>query len=380
MKWKTCFNVLAACFLHEIAVPCHAAAPVLSAPDWTWPFFQFTVTGEFNATHVVERSTNLQAWTPVFTNSGASVSNRMLITAMGTKGYYRVAESSLPLFAFALAARSQIDFNGNNLRTDSFDSGDPNYSTAGLYDPLKNKEGGNVATPFGLTNSLSVGNARIMGRVSTGPGGSVSVGSAGSVGSKAWIQSGMTGIEPGWWTRDMTRHFPDLSAPSNSGAFTPTPGTVDGTNYQYVLASGRYLLSSLALGSSNKMRVIGQAVLHITGGISMAGTALIEISRGAALKLYVGGPSALIGGNGIVNNTGNATNFQYYGLPGNTSLSLSGSLFTGAIYAPSAGFTLSSGGSETYHFIGAVVARSVTVNGHCSVHFDENLLRARLSP
>jgi hypothetical protein len=36
------------------------------------------------------------------------------------------------------------------------------------------------------------------------------------------------------------------------------------------------------------------------------------------------------------------------------------------------------GGSDTWDFIGAVVTKSVTLNGHFDFHFDENL--ARIGP
>src|SRR5262245_20978380 len=230
MKIKRRVALFSVCLLPNMALQIHADASLLSAPNWTWPFFQFTVGGDFNAVQVVEASTNLQVWTPVLTNSGVNASNRVLIRVTGPKAFYRVSQTSLALFTHALAARERIDFNGNNVFTDGFDSADPSFSTAGFYDPLKNKESGSVATPASLTNSLGIGNAKIMGRVSTGPGGSVSLGPSGSVGSKIWIQSNQTGIQPGWWTDDLTRNFPDPVLPSSNGAFTPGPGTVDGTN------------------------------------------------------------------------------------------------------------------------------------------------------
>jgi len=49
--------------------------------------------------------------------------------------------------------------------------------------------------------------------------------------------------------------------------------------------------------------------------------------------------------------------------------------FVGAIWAPQADFTLGGGGNNTYDFIGAVVTRSVKLNGHFNFHFDENLER-----
>jgi hypothetical protein len=84
--------------------------------------------------------------------------------------------------------------------------------------------------------------------------------------------------------------------------------------------------------------------------------------------------AASIGGNGVINATGNADNFYYFGLPSNVQLSLGGnSAFVGAIYAPSAHFTLGGGGNNVYDFIGASVTRSVKMNGKYRFHYDEAL-------
>jgi hypothetical protein len=50
----------------------------------------------------------------------------------------------------------------------------------------------------------------------------------------------------------------------------------------------------------------------------------------------------------------------------------------GSFYAPQANFSLGGGASDTWDIIGAVVTKSVTLNGHFSFHFDENL--ARIGP
>jgi hypothetical protein len=89
--------------------------------------------------------------------------------------------------------------------------------------------------------------------------------------------------------------------------------------------------------------------------------------------MYVAGANADFGSSGI-NKTGKAANFIYYGLPGNTSVALaSNGDFTGAIYAPSASFKLSGGGSTAQHFSGACVTRTISVNGHYQFHYDEAL-------
>jgi hypothetical protein len=134
-----------------------------------------------------------------------------------------------------MVAKNTIDLNGNNILTDSFDSANPLYSTNGLYDPNPNKvrDNGDIAAHFGITNSINAGSANIWGRGATGPGGLVSVGPNGAVGSKAWNTGGNHGAEPGWVKDDMNVSFTDMVAPFTSG-FTPSAGTVDGTTYTYV--------------------------------------------------------------------------------------------------------------------------------------------------
>ena len=280
------------------------------------------------------------------------------------------------MFVKGLVAKGQIDMNGNNIETDSFDSADPNFSTGGHYDPTKTKDNGDVATNSGLVNSVSVGNADIKGTVSTGPGGSVSIGSNGVVGSAAWHAAGNSGAEPGFVSDDMNVAFPDVSAPFSGGYFTPSSGNVGGTNYTYVLSSGDYQLSSLSLNGTKKVLVTGDAVLYVTGNVSMSGNAYIAIDAGASLNMYVAGSSASLNGKGVINHTGNAQNFFYWGLNSNTSLSIGGNgEFSGVVYAPYADFSLSGGGSGDNDFIGASVTKTVTMNGHFKFHYDEELGR-----
>ena len=99
-------------------------------------------------------------------------------------------------FTKGLVAKGQIDMKGNNVSTDSFDSSDPLYNTGGLYDPLRHRDHGDVATTSGLTNSVNVANANIWGKVSTGPHGSVKIGPLGGVGDEAWQTEQHRGIKP----------------------------------------------------------------------------------------------------------------------------------------------------------------------------------------
>ena len=122
------------------------------------------------------------------------------------------------------------------------------------------------------------------------------------------------------------------------------------------------------------MLVTGNVTLWVTGDVNIGSGEFIEVAQGASLKLYVSGASAVIGGQGIINDTGYAKNFQYYGLPTNTSIDYKGnSAFTGTINAPQADVKLGGGGTTDYDFVGSVVANSVTLNGHFHIHYDEAL-------
>jgi len=293
------------------------------------------------------------------------------------------------LWTLAMLADRQIDFNGRNVSTDSFNSADPSMSywgpgaTFGTYDPSLNNDNGDVASNFGIVNSVNVGNAEIMGNVSTGPGGSVAIGPNGSVGSEAWVSGGNTGIEPGYATDDMNVRLNDVGLPTTTWFALPTlsgKGTnINGVYYTHAItASGDYKASTLKgsvyVGPGVEARV------YLTDNVNLTGGEEIRINEDAQrLTLYMGGSQFKLGGNGVANETGNAAAFLYFGLPSNTSLVFQGNAsFTGAIYANHADFKLGGGGSDDYDFIGASVTRSVTMNGHYNFHYDEDL--ANLGP
>jgi hypothetical protein len=143
--------------------------------------------------------------------------------------------------------------------------------------------------------------------------------------------------------------------------------TLQSQHYDWVLDSGNYELSEL----TGNVLIRGNATLYVTDNIN---TQSITINPGASLKLYTSAPSVSITGNGVWNAGGYATNFMYYGLPGNTDIKLSGNgSFTGVIYAPEASLDLKGGGNDTTDFIGAAVTANSTLDGHFNFHYDEAL-------
>jgi len=273
------------------------------------------------------------------------------------------------LFSKGLVAKGKIDLNGNNITTDSYDSSNPAYNTDGHYDPTKRKANGDIATDAVVTNSISIGNADIYGKVSTGPQGTVSVGANGSVGDAAWHAGGSHGIQPGYSTDDMNVAFPNATVPFTTG-FT---GPDNSTNGVAIFNGGNYILSSLSLSGKNKIMINGDVSIWVPSGFSMSGQSEIDIATTGKLTIYTGAGST-VGGNGILNASLDATRCSIIGLPTCTSLSFGGNAgFTGTIYAPSADFSMSGGGSTSYDFAGAAITKSVTMNGHFTFHYDEAL-------
>jgi hypothetical protein len=279
----------------------------------------------------------------------------------------KVTTDRFGMFIKGMVAKGQIDLRGNNINTDSFDS------RIGSYAAQAHGDQGDVATNSGLTNSFSVGNANIHGHASTGPGGSMSIGPNGGVGSHAWQQT-HHGFQEGWTNDDMNVYFPDVPFPYTSG-WAPTGGGISGVTYAYILGADQYYVNgNISLNGQDKLLVTNRATLVVNGNFSMSGNSQILVQTNASLKLYVNG-SAAIAGNGVANNNASATNFFYYGLTNNTSLSFSGNgAFKGVIYAPNAAFDMNGGGnSVTNDFTGASVSSTVNMNGHFNFHYDISL-------
>lgn len=281
-----------------------------------------------------------------------------------------VRTTNAPAFDSAMAAKLDIDFKGFMINIDSYDSANELYSTAGKYDAAKRKAGGDVASTAGLVN---VQNAHVKGKLFTGPTGSYNLG-IGEVGGLSWTGPG---IQPGWYRNDYNVEFPDVPVPFTA-AVAPGSRTITNETFKYYLGSGNYMVSGDVVlnntDDSHAIYVAGYARLYVTGNFSMSGNrSFIYVAPGAKLELYVGGASANFT---KVNVNGNAYAFQYYGLPGNTSVTWGGNdEYIGTVYAPQATFTLGGGGNDEYDYQGSCVANSIKLNGKFNFHYDEDLKR-----
>ncbi|MDD5139146.1 MAG: hypothetical protein PHY43_02665 [Verrucomicrobiales bacterium] len=296
-----------------------------------------------------------------------------------------------------ILAWTTMDFKGNNVIVDSFDSSDPAASlwqtnrfyrgkNYGTYTVAKRQANAIVGTD-GLI--INVGNADIYGYVDTGPGGTASVLANGSVGDLAWVNASTPGIQtsPENHARDdMNINFTDATLPTLTwNILVSAPQTIGGIFYDYCITNNLALrvggVLYYAIPAQLTKSIIcmtTNAVLYLPAGLKYGPGNTLTISTNSDLAIYTG--DAIDTGNGVVNNINEyAPAFKLYGLPACTSIKFGGNaIWVGYMYAPSASVEFNGGGTPSVpqDVIGSLVCHDVKVNGHYNFHFDETLKTA----
>jgi hypothetical protein len=268
------------------------------------------------------------------------------------------------------------------VKTDSYISGDTNWSDNGRYDSNKRRAGGDVATNNTITNSvLNVGNADIAGKVITGPYGTVDIGANGTVGDIAWVTT-KKGIMPGWHQDDMNVVFKNVVLPATTWQGAAGIGTggsgsvvVDGTakSFDHVfLVPGDYLVpanKSIYVGTNVTVRLRVTASTFSPDDIYVAGDA----AQAGKMVVYIESEKVNLGSN-HKSQSGKPVSLQFFGLPTCKEIKYNGNgNFSGVIYAPQAEFHLAGGGNDTMDFCGSSVTKVVHMNGKYNFHYDEDL-------
>jgi hypothetical protein len=272
----------------------------------------------------------------------------------------RVTTTNLPIFNVGLGAVNGITMNGSGLATDSFNSSSTNLSTNGQYTATLASTNGNVGSVNGPVN---LGNHTIAGNLYVGPSAPYS-GSGTILGSVY---------------HDLNAAYPDVVLPAYN--WTISLGSLpivapDGNSYNHVfLTSGAYTVDdtgTIYVGTNVSAVVEIIAASWSPSSVRIAGGQ----TNSGQLTVYMLGASTSLGGGVSVDN-GIAANFNYFGLPSNTSITCGGgSSFVGTIYAPEASLTLSGGGGGgTINLVGACIVNNVTMNGHYAFHYDEALTK-----
>jgi hypothetical protein len=293
-----------------------------------------------------------------------------VITAAVSRAVYAVLTST-KRYPMSILSRSTLNFNGNNVYTDSYDSTDPTKSTSGLYDVAKRQANGDLFNIDGTTDSTSIGNASIYGRILTTPSGTVTMGASGDVGPTFVSADRATtvadGNAKGYILYNVTEDIPSVNLPSGAASWSSVTVGHGPTTWN----TGDYKTSSLGLASADQMNINGKVRFYVTGAASVGGSAKVTIKTGASLEIYVGGNVTISGGY-TVNNTGSPGNNQWLGLPGSASWNVNGNgQWIGTIFAPDSDLTLTGGSAGDVS--GSVVAKSLKFAGGTKIHYDEAL-------
>jgi len=280
----------------------------------------------------------------------------------------RVILGRSAMFPAGVVSKNQINLNGNNAYSDSYDSTDVTKSTGGQYDPAKRQPHGDIASNAQIVNTIGIGNADIYGLVSTGPGGTVSMGANGSVGP-TFVPGDRAdtiaeGEANGWIRHDFAVDIPEVSLPSGAGSWA----SLGAINNNTLINGGDWIVSSMNLAGSKTLTIQGTVRLYITGEISITGNGQITLSNGAALEAYAA-DKVKIEGNGILNVPGLPIRNQWRALSTNSFSVAGNGSWIGTVYAPQSPLTIGGNGNVS----GAVVANSVTLSGNAQFHYDESL-------
>jgi hypothetical protein len=268
-------------------------------------------------------------------------------------------------FENAIVAEGRIAMNSWRIEVDSYDSTDPAKSTSGAYDSAKRQQNGDVATDGQI---IDAGNAYIYGDVLTNAG--VVTGAANVTGEQRtdFYQDLMPVKTPTWSVINTNPTYVQTTT-------TLTGGTKDNP--------ARYKLGWVTLTGGKVLTFAPSATdvesyteVWVTGSINLSGTGQVTVKPNAHVKIYVEG-DVNITGNGIINETQKPANLELFGVTPSDGVSRSFTLsgngsFTGVVYAPDHIVSLSGGGSNGNYF-GSIVAKTVTMSGNTSVHYDESL-------
>ncbi len=272
-------------------------------------------------------------------------------------------------FRLALFGLSTVNLTSQNVLVDSYDSRDSTKSTNGRYDALKRQENGDIATNGQL---LEAGGAQVHGDAMTN-------------GGTVLNSNNVTGeIRTDFFQEVFLVTKPD----TEPDPFTPS--AINGTTT--ILAKpgtpSSYQFSTINMAGSNTLHIQGAedgsptyCQIVVTGDIKLSGQAQITQGPNVFVRIFLVGDGDITG-NGIAN-PNSPLHFQLYGCDrpknpdgtpastGNLKIAGNGGL-CGSVYAPNYAVEVKGGGNSDNLF-GAIVGKTVLMNGVTSIHYDEAL-------
>jgi hypothetical protein len=278
------------------------------------------------------------------------------------------------LFDYAVFATAAgcgaLRFTGGSV-VDSYDSDNIVMQDGSV---VTQQSGGNIGSNGNLNEAGS--GTTVYGTMSTPRTG---VGNCSNGGVNAWTDSGHAQVTGGLVQLPQALTYPVPDAPN---PLPPTTGlSLTSSSTCAGLAGCTAGCPSglvLAPGSYGNISLTGQAVIHLTAGtytinsLSMAGNAELIIDSGPVFMDLAGqGQSTVLDltGGTLVNGALNPSFFQIQYAGTGTIKMAGGAAAAASTYAPNAAVALS-GGSDWF---GAIIARTVEVNGGTKIHNDRQL-------
>lgn len=272
-------------------------------------------------------------------------------------------------FVNGLIARETLVLRGSNVKMDSFDSDEGPYEYSDRNDQVT------VGSISFVDDDVDVGNNEIYGFVMTG-GGDPRLGPNAKIHGKDTADG--TSVDETRIIRDFMAQFDPVEHPTGDLNQGPV------NNIGSIGTAGsetRMRIDSLRVQNTTT-RIRGDVTLIVDGDFTVGGGhGNLIIEDGASLTLYIQGDVTL-GGQGVANDNSEAkaANFQIYGTatPDDPpqKIDLGGQArMHAAVYAPEAEVHFGGGGNSTGAVFGAVIARTIQVNGNYSFHYDEALAR-----
>lgn len=299
--------------------------------------------------------------------------------------YIEVVLRKRGLFSNGLVAKDNITWSGHPM-ADSWNSDPDNDPTTPAVPYNASLRTANIVVGS-LYGNIALSGGEIWGYAKTGETGTVTGGNVHGLGT--------TSDDPARRTNDFNATFPVVTIPPASdpnlvttNIKNSTPAAektfprnavtdkyvvnADGTKtYYYKFASG----AGIETGISVTAKVVFLMNDHqgVTAIATSGSEGLAISASNASLNVYTNGNLA-IGGNGVVNSSSAPSNCMFWGTSSTSqTMSIGGNgTLSAVVYAPNATLSLDGGGSSG-HVMGAVVAKSITMNGGTTFHYDDAL-------
>ena len=148
--------------------------------------------------------------------------------------------------------------------------------------------------------------------------------------------------------------------------YLPSDGKIKSDTVLY--HSGKY--SEIDLKSNNKITVVGDIILYVTGDLILGNSAELEIAEDSSLTLYLEGDIESKNSSKINNETKIPQNLQIYGLEGCDKMNFKNSSdFYGTIYAPNADIIV----HNSVDIYGSIVSNSFDLRSSGKFWYDASL-------